>query len=544
MNRNQLLNIIDNDLLDHLYGYCYRRTSDSHEAEELCSDILFALVRAGNTEGELQNPVAFIWRVAHNVYAEHSEKKRIRTERGFMGDPDELLCRVADEDITEEQAEDRENLGRILREISFLSVIYRNVTVDYYLEGLSTAAIAKKHGIAEVTVRQRLFSARETIRKGVTKMEKTMQKPLALENLNLNIWGSGNPMGNDPREVAERQLSQHIVWMCKPKAVTAREVSDTLHLPMLYVEEELAIQCRGRNGKYGLLRKLDNDRYALNFVLLDEKEIDEIQRIYISRLPAICDGITKYVEEHRDDLLALPYLNKEKDLNLILWSQVKQFANTLENNIANALGEHMKDIAEPDRPFSVYGWKERTPESNYGSGQDGISAEDLCGYSSVDVVNIYNSYIKAHFRCGHNIALDKKLQLAIRAIDGLALSELSEGEKEAAAKAIECGYLLRDGDTLYTKIITYRKQDANTVRRIPADVIMSIREAWEGIADEIATFARKNLPAHLLGEYRYVNELASLPVFTKLVETLMGRGLLTLPENQLGAEGCWMVVKK
>ena len=47
-----------------------------------------------------------------------------------------------------------------------------------------------------------------------------------------------------------------------------------------------------------------------------------------------------------------------------------------------------------------------------------------------------------------------------------------------------------------------------------------------------------------LGEWSFANELASLPVFDALVEALIERGLLTPPENRLGAEGCWMSVEK
>ena len=543
MKREQLLNIIDSDLIDRLYGYCYRRTASGHEAESLCSDILFALVRAGNGEGELREPEAFIWRVAHNVYANYSEGRHSRAVHMAAGDPDELISRIADID-EDETGKERQKLERILHEIAFLSAIYRNVTIDYYLDGLSTSDIAKKHGIAEVTVRQRLFSARDTIRKGVMNMEKTMEKPLALEKINLNIWGSGSPMWNDPREVCTRQLSKHIVWMCKQKPATAREVSEALHLPMLYAEEELNIQCRGMNGKYGLLRKLDNGRYALNFVLLNENEVDALQDIYLRRIPEICDRFVAYVDANCETLLALPYLNQKKDLNLILWSLIKSVSTTLNNNIGNTLCAVMGNLSEPDRPFSVYGHRCRQNEPYYGSGMDGIHAQNLCGYSSVSVVNIYNQYIKAHFHCAHNLAIDKALQLAIRAIEGLAVSDLSEEERESAAKAIECGYIYREGDTLYTKIITYREDDSQEIMAFAENFARELREEWLNIANDVAAFIRKVIPEHLIAEYRYVNDIANLPLFTKLTEALLERGLLKLPESQPGAEGCWMTVKK
>jgi len=543
MKRKQLLNMIDSDLIDRLYGYCYRRTASGHEAEGLCSDILFALVRAGNAEGELREPEAFIWRVAHNVYANYSEGRHNRTAHTIAGDPDELIARMADNSI-DETDEDRRKLAHILHEIAFLSAIYRNVTVDYYLDGLSTAAIAKKHGIAEVTVRQRLFSARDTIRKGVRNMEKTMEKPLALEKINLNIWGSGNPLCGDPREVCTRQLSKHIVWMCKQKPVTAPEVSTALHLPTLYAEEELNIQCRGMNGKYGLLRKLDNGRYTLNFVLLDEKEVDELQNIYLRRIPEICDRFIAYLEANKESLLALPYLNRNKDINLILWSIIKRISNILDSNICNTLSEVMGNIPEPDRPFSVFGWRCRQNEPHYGSGMDGIHAQDICGYSYVTITNIYNQYIKAHFHCAHNISTDKALQLAIRAVEGLDVATLSEGEREYAAKAIECGYLYREGDTLYTKIVTYREEDSDRILAFADNFARALQNEWFDIASEIASFIKKAIPEHLIAEYRYVNDIAALPLFTKLTEALLEYRLLKLPERELGAEGCWMTVKK
>ena len=45
MKKSELLKIMNQELLDKLFGFCYARTADSHEAEELCSDIIFALVK-------------------------------------------------------------------------------------------------------------------------------------------------------------------------------------------------------------------------------------------------------------------------------------------------------------------------------------------------------------------------------------------------------------------------------------------------------------------------------------------------------------------
>ena len=61
------------------------------------------------------------------------------------------------------------------------------------------------------------------------------------------------------------------------------------------------------------------------------------------------------------------------------------------------------------------------------------------------------------------MANDTQIQLALRAIDGLAVSSLTEDEKEYAAKAIKQGYLYREGDTLYTKILVSTMEDAERI---------------------------------------------------------------------------------
>ena len=76
MKKHELLKYFDDELLDKLFGFCYARTNDSYEAKELCSDILFALVKAAHTDGEITSIYPYVWKVARNVYANFSNTKR------------------------------------------------------------------------------------------------------------------------------------------------------------------------------------------------------------------------------------------------------------------------------------------------------------------------------------------------------------------------------------------------------------------------------------------------------------------------------------
>ena len=53
---------------------------------------------------------------------------------------------------------------------------------------------------------------------------------------------------------------------------------------MPFVEEELDIQCRGSNGEYGLLRRLDNGKYQINFLLLDLADYRAVTAAYEDEL--------------------------------------------------------------------------------------------------------------------------------------------------------------------------------------------------------------------------------------------------------------------
>ena len=82
---------------------------------------------------------------------------------------------------------------------------------------------------------------------------------------------------------------------------------------------------------------------------------------------------------------------------------------------------------------------------------------------------------------------------------------------------------------------------------IDAPVTLKIRffetEA-EIVAEKLAELIKNALPEYLWGEWVYANTLANLPVLETVVECLIEKGVLTPPENGIGAEGCWMSVKK
>ncbi len=541
MIKNELLKVMNDELLEKLFGFCYARTNDSYEAQELCSDIIFELVKAAHTDGSIDKLYPFIWRIARNVYADFLERRKRHFAVFYEGNADAAFSLIAE---PERDDDSDELLDAVYRRIAFLTKAYREVMILFYIDGLSTAEIAKLQNTSETAIRQRLFSARKKVRSEVDEMNEINNRPIALDKIEYVIWGSGDPSWSDPRNVCTRQLSKHIIWLCHKKPMSASEIAGELNVPTVYVEEELEILTAGENGKYGLLRKLDNGKFAINFILLDRETIAKAQELYLEQLPNICDKICDFIEKNKEAYLAFPYLNKKVDLNLILWQQIFTISYVFSESVERILRDkYFADAGEIARPFSVFGYVDNG--KIYGGGWDGVGAENVCGYTRIHLENIYITRIRGHFHCGLNIATDPQIQLALRAIDGLELNRLSESEKEHAAKAIDCGYLYREDERLYTKILVSDIKDQERLFSLSRELNDGCFNAEaEKVAGKIADMIRRTVPEYLLDEWKFFNRLANGPVLDNVVETLIERNILIPPEDGLGAEGCWMSVEK
>lgn len=326
--------------------------------------------------------------------------------------------------------------------------------------------------------------------------------------------------------------------------MSAQEIAEALNVPTVYVEEELDILEKGGNGEYGLLRRAKNGKYAINFILIDSAEMEAAHAIYRAQIPAIVDEIAAFMEAHRAEYLAFPYLNHRVDWNLIAWQQVMDMACAFANQVERILKEtYFADQKPADRPFSVFGFV--NDGRSYGGGWDSAAAENVCGYAKVMLENISVSHVQAHFHCGLNIARDAQIQLALRAIDGLEIAALTEEEKEHAAKAVECGYLYREGERLYTQILVCEKKD----REHLFDISNALSQEHftvqaQAVAAQIAQWIENTVDKALLREWRLANEMANLPIIDAVVDALVERGMLVPAENGIGAPGCWMSVEK
>lgn len=547
MKTNEIFSVLaDKNFLDKIYHFSYHRCNTSEEAQDLCSDIILAVILAVRKQDHIENFYAFVWTVARRVYADYSRRRSAERQvfsienSIFMPEP-----RENEIDAFIDEAADRERISRIFEKISFLSKSYREVMVLYYIDELKVRDIAQRLNISETTVKQRLFSARNSVRKEVETMN---ERTYILKPVRLALSGTGNPCGNDPRTKVERMFSQNLVYLCKDKPRTAKELSEELCVPMPYIEEELEIQCRGENGKYGMLRRLDNGKYIVNIHLVDYDEYDQATKIYEKHLPAFCQVIKDMLKQNGKKILSFPYLSAQKDLQFIMWSLISRIVWDWEERINNVLAEkYFADVTPLKRDFTcvAVAYKDDQEPSFDFYGCDGSDAVSVGGYRHVFVSNIYGRRIEKHFHCGHNLSQDQSLLMAVRAVGGLSVDELSETEKEIAAKAIECGYLRKNGNSIEPKIIVIDRKQENDFNMLAYEFNDGMGAVTEQIAAELSEFMHRHIPGHLMNEYQvYTGLIAGTRVVSRTIDMCISEGLLSEPESRLGAEGMLMVVEK
>lgn len=546
MKTNEALKLIgEKAFLDKIYRYAYRRCNTSYEAEDLCSDIVLAVLSSVRNQKQIENFYAFVWTIARRVYADHAEMGS-QTRRRSVSECRECPSESEIDRFIEETA-DRETLGRIFREISFLSKMYRDVMVLYYLDELKTKEIAKKLGISETTVKQRLFSARSTVRKEVENME---ERKLSLKPITMDFFGSGSVTGNTPFTNAQRTFSQNLIYACKNVAKNAKMLSEELCVPCLYVEEELEIQLHGQNGTYGTLRK-QGDKYISNIIILDEKERVKGAKLYEKYTERFCTILSEYLSENADAFLKFPFISRPGGMEKILWVLICNAAWGFVRETEKVMDEIgfsdvEEAIATSGRKFTAGIVVRDSGESPsmYGYGCDGNNAKNYCGYSFVEFSNIYGPKIEARYRCGYNLSHDEVIALLLKSIGGIALEKLSESEREVAAKGIEAGLLCKNGSLLEPNVLIVEAEKTNELHRLLDGFYIRLESCCRELAEEAATFIRKHIQKHLINEYKTYNMILSSSFSGQVIDKCIEIGLLNEPKSRKGPEGVLVRVKK
>jgi RNA polymerase sigma-70 factor (ECF subfamily) len=140
---------------DGLFRWLLHLAHDRHTAEDLAQDSFLKALNGLHTFRPGSNFRAWLFRIAHNTFANHRRSSRPRQPY-----PEEL---PADGEGPLEQTLSREALQLLGRAVSRLPADFRAAFLLRAEEGLSFREIGEALGITEETARWRVFKARHKL---------------------------------------------------------------------------------------------------------------------------------------------------------------------------------------------------------------------------------------------------------------------------------------------------------------------------------------------------------------------------------------------
>ncbi len=312
MNKQEAEKVIA-EYVKPIFGFALKRCSSQEDAEDLSQEIVLKAFKSLLVKDDILDMGKFIWTIAHNTlsnyYRDNAKEKvgvSIETIAETLADPKSLL----------EEEDDTEIIGRLQKEIAYLSKLQRRIVIAYYFENRKQAEIAEELQVPVGTVKWHLFAANEELKRGMEKMREAGE--LKFNPIKFDSWGFSGSLGSkSPDEFLRSALSQNICYMVRKEAKTIEEIADALGVSPVYVEGEVEFL-----EEYGLLLQ-QKDKYIANFII--EEPTEELLTLQENMYEQAAD---LFANDLYEELVNSGILEDEgivceqKDTNFLLWSLI------------------------------------------------------------------------------------------------------------------------------------------------------------------------------------------------------------------------------
>ena len=293
-----------------LYLWSLHKTSDPYKAEDLCSDIMLAVMQSAPNLKNDDAFFGFVWKVAANTYKYYLRK----LGREIHSELDESIPDT--EDVLQDMLFhlcDREQFNTLRRELAFLTERYRICTVAYYYDQMSVKEIAEKYGLTPQTVKFNLFQSRKILKEGIAMERQFGEKSFKPQPFNFQVIVNGN-YNNHFNNLFNRKLTGQILLSAYYAPMTVDQLSVELGVANVYLEDEVRLL-----ENYGFLKKYGEKKYQTSLLILTKSYIDaifdELDEKYQARLKDLIDAMRVKLPAVK----AVGFVGSELKDNLLLW---------------------------------------------------------------------------------------------------------------------------------------------------------------------------------------------------------------------------------
>ncbi|WP_026517508.1 RNA polymerase sigma factor [Butyrivibrio sp. MC2021] len=277
MNKNKLT-----EYADILMKVAISKCDNLEDAKDLVQETLLAALTSINKGKEISDTKNWLMTVLNHKYYDMLRQKYRKPTVCI-----DEIGEIPDESTFDESAEDAENIRRCL---ATLTGTYREVLVQYYMNGKSVSDISQLLKIPEDTVKTRLFTGRKHIQKEFTMETYTKQ---SYEPDDLFISNSGLIGYNDEpfSLVRDDRITMNLLILAYKKPITLSELSKAIGIPTAYIEPIVAKLVAGQ------LMKRVSDKVYTDFIIYSEQDRMANLDLQLKLAKELCDGIWHIVSE-------------------------------------------------------------------------------------------------------------------------------------------------------------------------------------------------------------------------------------------------------
>ena len=522
--RNRLAEEYARDYMGKIFYYCLRKTGDSHEAEDLASDITLQILTALHEGVEILSFPAWVWQIARNRYALWAKTNRRRGETESFIDPDdpetENILTAGGYNITPSVAEAYardEEMAVLRRELAFLGRDYREIVVAYYIEDRSVSDIARALGQPEGTVKSRLFRSRNLLKEGM-KMAREFG-PKSYKPEEVRFVSSGGQASGLPWSAVERMLPKNILLEAGNNPSTAEELSVAVGVAMPYMEEEIAALVDA-----GLLKEVGN-RYITNFFI----ESRDLQVAIRNELLLM----TRDWAERYDTIMnkAIPIYRKGCFIPEAMTNGDMKWHLALEllDQLVHGCQGHTHDFPvkhkHPEDSWGFIGYEGEGIEEEWFVGQTGSMMETGTQFWSYQIGK-WDMWNRA---ATWNSPAIKLIGDMIR--EGRRADTLTPTEQEIFDRRNPYTFSISEDGLVIPNVITFRGEEKEAIRREIAALpeYASLQEAVQAVFDRVVALLRREGHAVLEDQLPYCASSTMWKIRGILLDSMVDKGILTVP---------------
>ena len=522
--RHRLAEEYARDYMGKIFYFCLRKTGDSHEAEDLASDITLQILTALHEGVEILSFPAWVWQIARNRYALWAKTNRRRGENESFIDPDdpetENLLTAGGYNTTPSVAEAYardEEMAVLRRELAFLGRDYREVVVAYYIEDRSVGDIARALGQPEGTVKSRLFRSRNLLKEGM-KMAREFG-PKSYKPEEVRFVSSGGQISGLPWSAVERMLPKNILLEAGNNPSTAEELSVAVGVAMPYMEEEIAALVDA-----GLLKEVGN-RYVTNFFIESHdlqvairNELLLMTRDWAERYDALMD---KAIPIYRKGCF-IPETMTDGDMK---WHLALELLDQLVHGCKGHTHDFPVKHKHPEDSWGFIGYEGEGIEEEWFVGQTGSMMETGTQFWSYQIGK-WDMWNRA---ATWNSPAIKLIGDMIR--EGRRADTLTPTEREIFDRRNPYTFSISEDGLVIPNIITFRGEEKEAIRREIAALpeYASLQEAVQAVFDRVVAMLRHEGHAVLEDQLPYCASSTMWKIRGILLDSMVDKGILTVP---------------